>query len=117
MFGRAGNGTLDAAVNALGNQLQIISYEEKSLGSGADASAIAIIECHNSLKMRLNLGLENIVMYYCKIGSINVSNRFDLSPIVKIVTRLVDCLLLNKRLVTILEQIHLTQALFAARDK
>ena len=81
----AGNGTLDAAVNALGNQLQIISYEEKSLGSGADASAIAIIECHNSLRneTKFGVGKHSDITTASLVALINVSNRFDLSPIVE----------------------------------
>ena len=77
----AGNGTLDAAVNALGNQLQIISYEEKSLGSGADASAIAIIECHNSLKneTKFGVGKHSDITTASLLALVNVSNRFNLS--------------------------------------
>lgn len=41
----AGVGILEAAVNALASKIQIISYQEKSLDSGTDATAIAIIEC------------------------------------------------------------------------
>ncbi|MFC4277599.1 2-isopropylmalate synthase [Achromobacter aloeverae] len=40
----AGNGPIAAAVAALALPLRIDSYEERSLGSGADASAIAIVE-------------------------------------------------------------------------
>jgi 2-isopropylmalate synthase len=39
-----GNGPIDAAVNALGIQLRIDHYEERALGHGADASALAIVE-------------------------------------------------------------------------
>ncbi len=81
----AGNGTLDAAVNALGSQLQIISYEEKSLGSGADASAIAIIECHNSLRneTKFGVGKHSDITTASLLALVNVSNRFYLSPTVE----------------------------------
>lgn len=39
-----GNGPISATVNALNILLRIDSYEERSIGSGADASAVAIIE-------------------------------------------------------------------------
>ncbi|WP_353174271.1 2-isopropylmalate synthase [Paracandidimonas soli] len=39
-----GNGPISAAVAALGLPLRIDSYEERSLGSGADATALAIVE-------------------------------------------------------------------------
>ena len=40
----AGNGPIAATVAALGLPLRIDHYEERSLGSGADASAVAIVE-------------------------------------------------------------------------
>lgn len=43
-----GNGTIEAAVAALGNHLEIISYEEKSVSSGTSAEAITMIECRNN---------------------------------------------------------------------
>jgi 2-isopropylmalate synthase len=39
-----GNGPIEATVAALGLPLRIDSYEERSLGSGADAAALAIVE-------------------------------------------------------------------------
>ena len=39
-----GNGPIAATVNALGIQLRIDNYEERALGHGADASALAIVE-------------------------------------------------------------------------
>ncbi|HEY7889035.1 MAG TPA: 2-isopropylmalate synthase [Steroidobacteraceae bacterium] len=39
-----GNGPIAATVDALGLALRIDSYEERSLGRGADASALAIVE-------------------------------------------------------------------------
>lgn len=50
LFGRhrklrgVGNGPIDATVNALGLPLRIDNYEERALGVGADASALAIVE-------------------------------------------------------------------------
>ena len=39
-----GTGPLDAAVAALGGNIRIDSYEQRSLGSGADAQSVAIVE-------------------------------------------------------------------------
>ncbi|MDD3266587.1 MAG: 2-isopropylmalate synthase [Burkholderiales bacterium] len=43
-----GNGMIEAIINALNKCIDIIHYEEKSIGSGADATAICIIECQSS---------------------------------------------------------------------
>jgi 2-isopropylmalate synthase len=40
----AGNGPIDATVHALGLPIRIDSYEERALGHGADAAALAIVE-------------------------------------------------------------------------
>ncbi|RYF53259.1 MAG: 2-isopropylmalate synthase, partial [Comamonadaceae bacterium] len=40
----SGNGPIAATVMALGMPLRIDSYEERSLGSGSDAMALAIVE-------------------------------------------------------------------------
>jgi 2-isopropylmalate synthase len=40
----AGNGPIDAFVHALGTDLQVLSFEERSLGSGSDAKAVAFME-------------------------------------------------------------------------
>lgn len=76
-----GNGTLDAAVNALGNKLQIISYEEKSLGSGADAYAISMIECQDSSAnmAKFGVGKHSDITTASLLALINVSHRFGLS--------------------------------------
>jgi len=43
-FQGVGNGPIAATVAALGLPLRIDSYEERSLGAGADAMALAIVE-------------------------------------------------------------------------
>ncbi|WP_308419629.1 alpha-isopropylmalate synthase regulatory domain-containing protein [Chitinimonas koreensis] len=40
----AGNGPIAAATDALGLPLKVLSYEERSLGHGADARAVAFVE-------------------------------------------------------------------------
>ncbi|WP_298231865.1 2-isopropylmalate synthase [uncultured Azohydromonas sp.] len=44
MLRGSGNGPIDAAVRALGLPLTVHAYEERSLGAGADAAALAIVE-------------------------------------------------------------------------
>lgn len=39
-----GNGPIDAAIHALNMPIKVVSFEERSLGQGADAKAAAIIE-------------------------------------------------------------------------
>ena len=76
-----GNGTLDATVNALGNKLQIISYEEKSLGSGADASAISMIECQyaNGKITKFGVGKHSDITISSILAILNVSMRMGLT--------------------------------------
>ncbi len=40
----AGNGPIDAALHALGAGVKLLSYEERALGTGADARAAAFVE-------------------------------------------------------------------------
>jgi 2-isopropylmalate synthase len=51
-----GNGPIDATVNALGLPLRIDSYEERSLGHGANAAALAIIEASGGTPTRSCFG-------------------------------------------------------------
>jgi 2-isopropylmalate synthase len=39
-----GNGPIDALVDALGLRCDVLSFEERSMGSGSDARAVAFIE-------------------------------------------------------------------------
>jgi 2-isopropylmalate synthase len=60
----SGTGPIDAAVHALGGGLKVSSYEERSVGSGADAKALAMIEasCTGKPGARFGAGLHaNIV--------------------------------------------------------
>ncbi|MGQ5523958.1 2-isopropylmalate synthase [Chitinimonas sp. PSY-7] len=43
-LGGSGNGPIAAAVAALGTPVRVMSYEERSLGHGADARAVAFVE-------------------------------------------------------------------------
>lgn len=43
----AGTGPIDAVINALRTPVHVLAYEERSLGQGADARAVAFIELSN----------------------------------------------------------------------
>ena len=76
-----GNGPLDAAVKALGNLLQINSYEEKSIGSGASAQAISLIECYepaNNLT-KFGAGQHSDIVVASLLALLNVCQRLGLT--------------------------------------
>ncbi len=58
-----GNGPIDAIVNALGLPIDVLSYEEHSMGSGSQARAVAFVEITTPARATLfGIGIhENIV--------------------------------------------------------
>jgi 2-isopropylmalate synthase len=63
-YAGTGNGPIDAVTRALGDGLRIAGYEERSLGSGASARALAIIEASDERTGQTTFGAgvhENIV--------------------------------------------------------
>jgi 2-isopropylmalate synthase len=58
-----GNGPIDALVDALGFRFDVLSYEERSMGSGSNARAVAFVEITTSVRATLfGVGIhENIV--------------------------------------------------------
>jgi 2-isopropylmalate synthase len=58
-----GNGPIDALVDALGFKFDVLSYEERSMGSGSDARAVAFVEITTPSRTTLfGVGIhENIV--------------------------------------------------------
>lgn len=52
-----GNGPIDAFLNALNRDLQICHYEERALGHGNDAVAIATIQLSNAQTLETNFGV------------------------------------------------------------
>jgi 2-isopropylmalate synthase len=59
----AGNGPIDALIDALGFKCDVLSYEEHSIGSGSDARAVSFVEITTPLRATLfGVGIhENIV--------------------------------------------------------
>lgn len=75
-----GSGIIEATVNALGKKLEIISYEEKSIKSGADAMAISIIECqsiHCSIS-RFGAGMHSDIATASILALISATQRLKL---------------------------------------
>ncbi len=58
-----GNGPIDALINALGLPIDVLSYEEHSMGSGSDARAVTFVEITTPARATLfGIGIhENIV--------------------------------------------------------
>jgi 2-isopropylmalate synthase len=55
-LGGVGSGPIDAAVNAIGLDIQVLGYEERSVGCGADAQALAIIEVQSNAALGSKFG-------------------------------------------------------------
>jgi 2-isopropylmalate synthase len=49
----AGNGPIDALIDALGLEIDVLSYEEHSIGTGSDARAVAFVEITTPAKVTL----------------------------------------------------------------
>lgn len=77
-----GNGPIEAAVEALSLPIEIVGYEERAIGSGAEAKAIAIIEISKSDDgySKFGAGLDaNIVSASIK-AIISAINRLGMKP-------------------------------------
>lgn len=76
-----GNGPIAATVAALTLPIRIDSYEERSLGTGAEASAIAIVEasCPNAPGSRFGVGMDANIVKASVLAVLNAAMRFNLS--------------------------------------
>lgn len=74
-----GNGPIAATVAALGLPLRIDSYEERSLGQGADASALAIVEAvlPGVPGSRFGVGKHANIITASVLAVINAAARFE----------------------------------------
>jgi 2-isopropylmalate synthase len=79
----AGTGPIDAAVHALGGGLKISSYEERSVGSGADAQALAMIEasCEGKPGARFGAGLHANIVTASLLSLISGARRLGIVPV------------------------------------
>ena len=81
----SGTGPIDAAANAIGGGLKVSSYEERSVGSGADAQALAMIEasCEGKPGARFGAGLHANIVTASLMSLISGARRLGLVPQVK----------------------------------
>lgn len=78
-----GNGPIAATVDALGLSLRIDAYEERSMGVGADANAIAIVEAaiRDKSTIRFGVGVSQNIVTASVLAVISVTNRLiDVNP-------------------------------------
>jgi 2-isopropylmalate synthase len=81
-FKGIGTGPIDAAVNALNCGLKVSSYEERSVGSGADAKALAMIEasCEGKPGARYGAGLHANIVTASLMSLVSGARRLGLTP-------------------------------------
>jgi len=72
-----GNGPIAAAVDALGISLRVDSYEERAMGTGADANALAIIEAaiNDKPSIRFGVGVSRNIVTASILAVISAANR------------------------------------------
>jgi 2-isopropylmalate synthase len=75
-----GNGPIEATVDALSLPVEIIGYEERAIGSGAEAKAIAIIEMSKSNDgySKFGAGLDTNIVSASIKAIISAINRLDI---------------------------------------
>lgn len=71
-----GNGPIDAMIDALGLQCDVLSYEEHSIGTGSDAKAIAFIEITTSARHTLfGVGVHANIVSASLLAVLSAVNR------------------------------------------
>ncbi len=73
----SGTGPIEAAVNALGMGLQVVSYEERAVESGAHAQAMAIIEmtANATVGARFGAGIDSNIVTASLKALVNAAHR------------------------------------------
>jgi 2-isopropylmalate synthase len=77
----AGNGPIDAAVDALGVPMRVDAYEERSLAGGADARAVAFIEAaiEGVPGSRFGVGVDESIIAASLRALISAANRLGVA--------------------------------------
>lgn len=71
-----GNGPIDALVDALGYQFDVLSYEEHSIGSGSDARAVAFVEITTPARTTLfGVGIHQNIVTASLLAVLSSVNR------------------------------------------
>ena len=78
----AGTGPIDAVVNAIGADLQVVSYEERSVGAGAAAKALAIVEATANGTTRFGVGLNANIVTASLLAVASAAARLGIKPTV-----------------------------------
>ena len=76
----AGTGPIDAVVNAIGADLQVVSYEERSVGAGAAAKALAIVEATADGVTRFGVGLNANIVTASLLAVASSAARLGIKP-------------------------------------
>jgi 2-isopropylmalate synthase len=74
-----GNGPIDALVHALGLPFDVLSYEEKSIGHGSEAKAIAFVEITTPSRVTLfGVGMHANIITASMLAVLSAVRRADL---------------------------------------
>ena len=76
----AGTGPIDAVVNAIGSDLQVVAYEERSVGAGAAAKALAIVEATCNGTTRFGVGLNANIVTASLLAVVSAAGRLNIKP-------------------------------------
>ena len=71
-----GNGPIDAAIDALGHAVDVVSYEERAIGHGSDARAVAFVEITTPARGTLfGVGIHENIVTASLLAVISAVNR------------------------------------------
>ena len=71
-----GNGPIDALIDALGLRCDVLSYEERSVGSGSDAKAVAFVEITTPSRVTLfGCGVHDNIISASLLAVLSAVNR------------------------------------------
>lgn len=75
-FSGKGNGPINAVIDALGLQFDVLSYEERSIGSGSKAKAIAFVEITTPARVTLfGVGMHDNIVSASLVAVLSAVNR------------------------------------------
>ncbi|MGE0114548.1 MAG: 2-isopropylmalate synthase [Steroidobacteraceae bacterium] len=75
-FTGSGNGPISALIDALGLQCDVLSYEERSIGSGSDARAVAFVELTTPARVTLfGVGVHGNIVSASLVAVLSAVNR------------------------------------------
>lgn len=75
-FSGSGNGPINALIDALGLQCDVLSYEERSMGSGSNAKAVAFVEITTPARVTLfGVGMHGNIVSASLVAVLSAVNR------------------------------------------